>query len=59
MRLFDESSYARRTRLYASVDAVRDRFGFSSLLTSRAVDLLETYERSSDGFQLRVGCLSR
>jgi DNA polymerase-4 len=59
MLLFDEASYERRTRLYASVDAVRERFGFTSLVTSHAVDLLETHERTRDGFQLPVACLSR
>jgi len=57
--LFDEASYQRRSRLYASVDAVRERFGFSSLVTSRALDLLRTHKSSPDGFELPVACLSR
>jgi DNA polymerase IV len=57
--LFDETSYQRRSRLYASMDAVRERFGFSSLVTSRALDLLATHKPSHDGFELPVACLSR
>ena len=59
MLLFGEDLYLRRGRLYASMDAIRDRFGFSSVVTSRAVDLLETHARTRDGFHLPVACLSR
>jgi DNA polymerase-4 len=59
MGLFDEEAYERRARLYTSMDAVRQRFGFSSLVTSRALDLLETHKRRRDGFQLPVACLAR
>lgn len=59
LRLFDEVSYQRRSRLYTSMDAVRERFGFSSLVTSRALDLLATHTSSRDGFELPVACLSR
>jgi len=44
MLLFDQAAYDRRSRLYASVDAIRRRFGFSSLVVNRAVDLLTTHE---------------
>jgi DNA polymerase-4 len=57
--LFDERGYERRSRLYASMDAVRQRYGFSALVTSRAIDLLETHDRGRDGFQLPVSCLSQ
>ncbi|MBN2584404.1 MAG: DNA polymerase IV [Planctomycetes bacterium] len=59
MRLFDEDAYCRRDRLYASMDAIRRRFGFTSLVTSRAVDLMETHNRKRDTFDLPVACLSR
>jgi DNA polymerase-4 len=59
MRLFDEDAYGRRDRLYASIDAIRERFGFTSLVTSQAVDLLETHSRCRETFELPVGCLSR
>lgn len=59
IQLFDEAQHRRRSRIYASVDAVRERFGFSAVLTSRALDLLETHPRKADGFELPVACLSR
>jgi len=59
MLLFSEAAYERRSRLYSSVDAVRHKFGFSSLVTSQAVDLLATHERTRNGFRLPVACLSR
>lgn len=59
MMLFGEEGYERRARLYRSMDAVRERFGFSALVASRAVELLETHERRRDGFALPVSCLSR
>jgi len=43
MRLFDDEVYSRRDRLYASIDAIREKFGFRSLVTSRAVDLMEPH----------------
>ena len=46
MLLFDQPAYDRRSRLYASIDAVRQRFGFSALVTSRALDLLQTHPRT-------------
>lgn len=59
LMLFDEPDHERRSRLYASMDAVRERYGFAALVTSRAIDLLETHDRTADGFQLPVSCLSR
>lgn len=59
MGLFGEDCRARQTRFYESVDRVRDRFGFSALVTGRAIDLLTTHERDARGFRLRTACLSR
>lgn len=59
MALFDETGYARRTRFYRSVDRIRRRFGFSTLVTGRAIELLETHQRDAHGFRLRTVCLSR
>jgi len=47
MDLFAEDRYARRTRLYRSIDDVRRRFGFGVLATGRAIELLETHERGN------------
>lgn len=57
--LFGEAGYDRRTRFYRSVDGVRDRFGFSALVTGRAIELIQTHERDAHGFRLRTACLSR
>jgi len=57
--LFGEAEHARRSRFYRSVDRVRDRFGFSALVTGRSIDLLATHERDAHGFRLRTACLSR
>ncbi len=57
--LFDEAARQRRARYYRSVDRIRDRFGFSALVTGRAIDLLETHKRDRHGFKLRTACLSR
>ena len=59
MALFDETGYARRTRFYRSVDRIRQRFGFSALVTGRAIELLETHQHDAHGFRLRTACLSR
>jgi len=59
MALFDETGYARRTRFYRSVDRIRERFGFSALVTGRAIELLRTHQRDAHGFRLRTACLSR
>jgi len=59
MGLFGEADHDRRQAFYRSVDRVRDRFGFSALVTGRAIDLLATHERDARGFRLRTACLSR
>jgi DNA polymerase-4 len=59
MNLFDEPEYEHRSRYYRSIDGVRERFGFSALVTGRAIELLKTHERDEHGFRLRTACLSR
>ena len=59
MGLFDEPAYEHRSRYYRSIDGVRERFGFSALVTGRAIELLKTHERDDRGFRLRTACLSR
>jgi len=58
MDLFAEARYDRRARFYRSLDRVRRRFGFTALVTGRAIELLETHERDKHGFRLRTACLS-
>ncbi|MCX5676908.1 MAG: DNA polymerase IV [Planctomycetota bacterium] len=57
--LLTEDRYGRRTRFYRSLDLIRNRFGFSALVTGRAIELLATHERDEHGFRLRTACLSR
>ena len=59
MDLLAEDRYGRRTRFYRSLDLIRNRFGFSALVTGRAIELLATHERDEHGFRLRTACLSR
>jgi len=59
MDLFGEQDRDRRRAFYRSVDRVRDRFGFSALVTGPSIDLLATHERDARGFRLRTACLSR
>ncbi|MBM4018439.1 MAG: DNA polymerase IV [Planctomycetes bacterium] len=57
--LFGERRYERRSRLYRAIDGLRRRFGFSVLVTGRAIELLATHDRDEHGFRLRTACLSR
>jgi DNA polymerase-4 len=59
MDLLTEGQYRHRSGYYRSVDRIRDRFGFSSVVTGRAIELLPTHERDEHGFRLRTSCLSR
>ena len=59
MHLWEEPRYARRMRVYAAADRIRERFGFSVLATGRAIELIKTHERDRDGFKLRTPCLSQ
>ena len=59
MDLFTERRYERRTRFYRSLDRIRERFGFASLVAGRAIELMKTHPRDEHGFRLRTSCLSR
>jgi DNA polymerase-4 len=59
MDLLTEGRYRHRSGYYRSLDRIRDRFGFSSVVTGRAIELLPTHERDEHGFRLRTSCLSR
>jgi DNA polymerase-4 len=59
MGLFDERTSQRRHRLSLAQDAIRRRFGFSSLVTGRAIELIGQYQQDANGFRLRTGCLTR
>ena len=57
--LFDEGRFERADRLYRGIDQVRERFGFSSLFTGRAIELVRHIERDSHGFVLRTPSLTQ
>ena len=57
--LFGEEREERRDRLYASVDRIRERFGFSAVTMGPAIGLLDQLDRDREGFQLRTPSLSQ
>ena len=42
LQLYGEQEYDRRSRLYKSLDSVRHRFGFASVIAGQALDLLKS-----------------
>jgi len=57
--LFGEERRLKKERLYRGIDAVRSRFGFSSLFTGRAVELIRSLDRDENGFILRTPSLTQ
>ena len=57
--LFDEQPFLRKDRLYRSIDLVRLRFGFSSLFTGKAIELIRTLNHDQNGFILRTPSLTQ
>jgi len=57
--LFDEGRFEKAERLYRGIDRVRERFGFSSLFTGRAIELIRHLERDRHGFVLRTPSLTQ
>jgi len=57
MRLFDSAE--RHRRFTRAVDAVRSRFGFGSVITGKALELMNTLERTSYGYVLRTPSLTK
>lgn len=55
----EEKDYRRRARLYAGLDRVRERFGFSAVAVGPSLRMLSKVERDEHGFKLRTACLSR
>jgi len=50
MTLFSEKYYGRRDDFYRALDRIRERFGFSALVTGPAIELLKTHPRDEHGF---------
>ena len=57
--LFPDPEEERARRLYDVRDAVRRRFGFTSLLSGDALLLADRLERDRENFRLRTPCLTR
>ncbi len=50
---------ARQKKLDNTVDDIRSRFGFSSLLRGRSLELMKRVKMDKHGFVLRTPCLTR
>jgi hypothetical protein len=57
--LFPDPADERARRLAECKDAVRRRFGFTSLLSGSALLLAERLDRDRENFRLRTPCLTR
>jgi len=59
MDLFETEKQRRAQALVAAVDQVRDRYGFSSVVTGKSIALLNTMERTHHGYVLRTPSLTK
>lgn len=57
--LFGAEQRERAERLRAARDEVRERFGFLSLVSGEALELVGRLEHDRDNFRLRTPCLTR
>jgi DNA polymerase-4 len=57
--LFPDPEEERTRRLTACKDAIRQRFGFTSLLNGSALLLAQRLDRDRENFHLRTPCLTR
>jgi len=57
--LFDVRSRVRRRGLYETVDVLRDRYGYGSVVTGKSIELLGRCEQSDYGFVLRTPSLTK
>ena len=57
--LFDEKDRRRSASLYRVLDEVRNRYGYSSIITGRSLDLLAKMTRDDYGFVLRTPSLTK
>ncbi len=59
MDLFDNTERKRLERLYDAIDAIRLRFGHSSLIAGKSINLIEVLERDTYGYILRTPSLTK
>jgi DNA polymerase-4 len=57
--LFDGENRRKRTRLYRALDEVRKRYGYSSIIAGRSLDLMDSLEKNDHGFVLRTPSLTK
>jgi len=57
--LFDGENRRKRTRLCRALDTVRKRYGYSSIIAGRSLDLLDSLEKNDHGFVLRTPSLTK
>ena len=57
--LFDGGKRRRRARLYRTLDEIRRRYGYSSLIAGRAFELADRLDRDDHGFILRTPSLTK
>ncbi len=57
--LFDPAGHEHRHELYETLDAIRDRFGHSAVVTGKSIELLGHLEQNDYGFILRTPSLTK
>jgi DNA polymerase-4 len=57
--LFADDELERRKRLRDVTDAIRKRYGFTSLLSGATLQLADRLERDRENFRMRTPCLTR
>jgi hypothetical protein len=57
--LFAAEDLERQQRLRQVQDAIRQRFGFTSLLSGATLQLADRLQRDRENFQMRTPCLTR
>jgi hypothetical protein len=57
--LYDQPRQRRLSGLYHSLDAIRAKYGHSSVIAGRSVSLINRLERDSYGYILRTPSLTK
>ena len=57
--LFEPPARTRRRSLYATLDAIRDRWGHAAVVTGKSIELLGRLEQNDYGFVLRTPSLTK
>lgn len=57
--LYDDRASRRLTHLYGALDSIRSRYGHSSVIAGRSINLINQLERDSYGYILRTPSLAK